>query len=391
MIRQMSKTIGADGFGFDGTTGDLEPSVSAFFTYGAMFCSIGGVVVQYVGNQFLQGIFYPFAVYSVENLEVQNLFDLILLSTVFIGLTSVIVNFFLGIAALSRKTGCVKIFAVLAIIVSLCTFCLGGGIILFLNFLDQSAESPYEENAELSEQELSIQAYSLALFTGCCVPDLLTGTEGTDYYLVDPCNSENQPEDLDLGEACVFDPEKYDFFLRTATDDICDSLKDATIDLEGVTIPGSSIAVTQITGPDVESVKLVGPNSEFGCGAGFPVAFQYAFFVWFDQTIKPLAIVCLCIGLFQFLMLTLIAGQLFCGIGSNDEDDFYDDILDDDQAAFVNSRMLQHQQQQSSDFHYTNGDMSEHSTPTSVQPRPASVQLGSPQTKIGFAQIEDKI
>lgn len=352
-------------------TGKEKVKVSAFYDgYVTYLCFLGaalGVAVQYIGLLFQQKAFYQFAQYSLENLQSQTndsntgITDLdgpipplflrnFVYGSNFIGILAIASCFSVTMNLFLRNRKLVTCSLVVMFLTFLAATGFGVLILYALGRIDTGIQEAavHSEEAEVDVTELSnqISAYTLALYRGCCeLPELLLAD---DNLQVEECVAGETVLDREVGSSCYLDKKQFEFFLQLSTSEICEMLGEQTLLLSGVNIPKTEIPVTQLT-DGVASVPIVGRSTDpvFGCGAGYPLAFQYSFFVWFDQQLRPLGVAALAIGLVQTLLLCI--GYFSFAPSNDDDDDMYGqiDYLDEGEDEYVRNKMqMQTQQQQ---------------------------------------------
>ena len=277
---------------------DIEPVSSTIVILGAMVSGIGGVVLQTMALSYQTGSFFQYGTYILRVFNQQDYVGLALQVSLLLGFAVVLASVVVGAFALYKKRFPVAVALFVLIVFSMAMAGFGGALLFLSGEIDKTVQSTSQSTGGDFASEVS--DYLLALYTECCEAEgLLVGTFDT----LDDCLSTPPTQTT----TCYRDDAIYTYYRRTANAWVCGELEAGIVNLEGVLIPNTQFEATILTQGKTE-VPVVGLSGAptFGCGTGRALAFQYAFYVWFDQAIQPIALTSLICGILQLLF-------LFCG------------------------------------------------------------------------------
>lgn len=285
-------------YGDEKRNNDIEPVSSTIVILGAMVSGIGGVALQTVALSYQTGSFFQYGTYILRVFNQQDYVGLALQVSLLLGFAVVVASVVVGALALYKKRFPVAVALFILILLSLAMTGFGGALIFLSSEIDKTVQSTAQSTGGDFASEVS--DYLLALYTECCEARglLVGGFDTLNDCLTTPPTSTT---------TCYRDEPIYTYYRRTANAWVCSELEAGIVNLEGVLIPNTQFEATILTQGRTE-VPVVGLSGAptFGCGTGKALAFQYAFYVWFDQAIQPIALTSLICGILQLLF-------LFCG------------------------------------------------------------------------------
>jgi hypothetical protein len=310
---------------------------NAGIALGSVVSSASAGAVLFMAHAAKKSEFYPFMVYVLQTMQQTPYMDVLLNGAFFVSLVLFGSSALLSCSAVFERRALIKVGILLVFVSS--GFMIAGGAVS-LNYISELDNNINNAEPASTGPAREVQDFSISMYNRCClsqgyvnavtaqglwaVASLAVSNMDAYSSSVQTCAELAANTKADKASliyqltACIGSPAHVQWFDVATTDWLCGQMNHTQVDIAGFMLKGYPLLTLTL---GQKNIEVAGPaiSPVYGCGGGKIKAFQYAIYLWFQNTCKPVALALLICGIVSLLACFFAIASLSLG-GAGRED-----------------------------------------------------------------------